>query len=71
MNSNQNDTKELIHKTETDSRFQSQIYGYQRGNIGEEMDWEVGIGIYALLYTKSIGNKDLLYTAQGNLFNTL
>lgn len=24
------------------------------------MDWEVGSGIYMLLYTKSISNKDLL-----------
>ena len=27
------------------------------------MDWEIGIGIYTLLYTKSIGNKDLLYSS--------
>ena len=31
------------------------------------MDWEVGIDIYILLYTKLMGNKDV----QGNLFNIL
>ena len=25
------------------------------------MDWEVGIGMYTLLYAKSVNNKDLLY----------
>ena len=40
-----------------------QTYGCQRGNTGGgEMDWEVGIGIYTL-YTKSITNKDLLYSS--------
>ena len=29
--------------------------------LGEGMDWEVEIGIYTLLYTKFISNKDLLY----------
>ena len=27
------------------------------------MNWEVGIGICTLLYTKSVGNKDLLYSS--------
>ena len=31
------------------------------------MDWEAGIGIYLLLYTKSMGNQDLPYIAQGNI----
>ena len=26
------------------------------------MDWEVGVGTYIPLYTKSIGNKDLSYS---------
>ena len=30
--------------------------------LREGMDWEVGIGIYTLLYTKSMGNKSLLYS---------
>ena len=29
----QNVTKELIHKTERDSKITNQIYGYQRGNM--------------------------------------
>ena len=35
-------------------------------NVGGGMDWVVGlgvgIGVYILLYTKSIRNKDLLYS---------
>ena len=30
--------------------------------LGVRMDWEVGIGIYTLLYTKLTGSKDLLYS---------
>ena len=32
------DTKELIHRAETDSKIQNQTYGYQRGNTGWGMD---------------------------------
>ena len=34
------------------------------------MGWEVGIGIYTLLYTKLISNKDLLYST-GKSIKTL
>ena len=34
MEPNKNDGNELIYKTET-LRFQNQISGYQRGNMGE------------------------------------
>ena len=42
MEPNKNDGNELIYKTET-LRFQNQIYGYQRGNMGESDklgDWD-------------------------------
>ena len=29
--------------------------------LGGGLDWEVGIAIYTLVYTKFIGNKDLQY----------
>ena len=40
------DTKELTHKTETDSKISKQTYGYQRGNIvGKDKlggwDWHI------------------------------
>ena len=28
------------------------------------MDWEVGTGIYALLYVEQMSNKDLLYSTK-------
>ena len=31
------------------------------------LDWEVGIGIYILLYTELTGNKDLLYTSKKSI----
>ena len=31
------------------------------------MDWEAEISIYTLLYTKSIGNKDLLYISRKSI----
>ena len=31
--------------------------------VGGGMDWEVGIGIYTLLYIKFIGNKDPPYSS--------
>ena len=34
MESNKNDTKELIHKTETDLKISKQNSCYQRGNAG-------------------------------------
>ena len=34
---------------------------YQGGKWGGGVNWEIGIGIYTLLYIKQITNKDLLY----------
>ena len=34
VDSNKNDTKEFIHKTETDSKIPKPNYGYQRVNTG-------------------------------------
>ena len=54
MESNENDTKELIHKTE---RFKTKLM-VTKGEMGVRMDWEVGISIYTLwgivLYSKFI-----------------
>ena len=33
-----------------------------RGEGEEEINWEIGIDIYTLLYTKQVTNKDLLYS---------
>ena len=35
----------------------------QGKNVWGGMDWEFGLGIHTLLYTKLIGNKDLLYSS--------
>ena len=37
------------------------MYGYQ-GTVREGINWDIGIDIYTLLYTKQTTNKDLLYT---------
>ena len=56
--------KNLFIKWKEAQRFGNQTYGYQRGNLGGRMDWEVGIGRYTLLYyTKSIGKEVLLYSS--------
>lgn len=34
---------------------------FTRQLLSGGMDWEVGIGMYTLLYAKSVNNKDLLY----------
>ena len=31
---------------------------------GSGMNWEIGIGIYTLLYIKQLPNKDLLYSTR-------
>ena len=33
-----------------------------KGERGGEINWEIGIDIYTLLYIKQINNKDLLYS---------
>ena len=66
MESNKNDTKELVHEIETNSKISKPNLWLPKGK-----HWGEGwIGIYTLLYTKLISNKDLLYSS-GNLSNTL
>ena len=36
------------------------MYGYQ-GTVREGINWDIGVDIYTLLYTKQTTNKDLLY----------
>ena len=43
-------------------RHRKQTYGYQRGKVGEGINWEIGIDIYTLLYIKQINNNDILYS---------
>ena len=63
-----NDTKEFIHKTETDSKISNQSYGYQRGNVeGRDglggWDWHIHTAnTYYCIQT--IDNKDLLYDSR-------
>lgn len=58
------------NKAETDAKILKSNMAIKGKILRAGMDWKVGIGIYTLLSTKSISNKDL-YIAQGNLFNTL
>ena len=67
------DTKEFIHKTEIDSKISKPNLQLPKGKHGAEgrgIKREVGIGIYTLLYTKSMSNKNLRMV-QGNLLCTL
>ena len=51
MEYNKNDTKELIHKTETDSKIlKPNLMVTKEEVLWGGMDWEIGIGIYAPLY---------------------
>ena len=52
-----NETKELIHGTATDSKI------LRPNLLWGRMDWDFGISMYTLLYMKSIGNRDLLYSS--------
>ena len=36
--------------------------------MGGGVNWDVGIGIYTLLHTKSISNKDLYSTGKSNQY---
>ena len=59
MESNEHDPKELIHKTDTDSRVLKPNLGLSKGNCGGGgLNWEVGINIYMLPYIKQVGNTD-------------
>ena len=62
MDSNKNATKELIQKAETDSKILKPNLGLWKGkHWGGRKNWEIGIGIYTILYTKFISNKDLQF----------
>ena len=55
--------KELIHKTETDFKdFRIKFIVSKGEMLGGGMYWYLGFGIYTLLNTKSMGDKDLLYS---------
>ena len=65
MESNRNYTKELIHKTETDSNTLNPNLTVTKGETWwREINQEVGINIYPPLNIKSISNKDLLYSTR-------
>ena len=70
-NLTKNDTKELIHKTERFKDFKTKLM-VTRGKRKEGgINWEIGIGIYILLYTKSVTTTWYYYIAQRKLFNIL
>ena len=50
----------LFTKQKQSHRYRKQTYGYQ-GARGEQINWEIVIHIYTLLYIKQITNKNLLY----------
>ena len=59
----QSNKKQLINKTEKDSKdFKTKLRVLKEETLRGEIKWEAEIGIYTLLYTKSIGNKDLVYS---------
>ena len=59
MESSKNDTKELIHKTETDSKISKPNLRLPKGKCGVGINCDVGISIYTQPYTKLISSKDL------------
>ena len=56
-----NDTNELIYKTEIDPQTQKTNLWLPKGK-GGGINQEFEINIYTLVYTKQIINKDLLYS---------
>ena len=52
-------------------RFQSQAYGYQRGNDRGGIKWEAGTDVRTLLKVWWTSGKAPLYTAQGNPLSIL
>ena len=76
MESNNNDPKELIHKTETASKIPKPNLQLPKAKCWEVGKCEeVGINIYTRLYIKEINNKDqftrINFAAEINLFHTL
>ena len=72
MECNKNDTKELIHKRETDSDFKTILTKGE--TLQGATDWEVGTGMCIYIYIYNIQNESVArthYTAQENLFSTL
>ena len=60
-----NNANDLIYETETDSQTREQTYRCQWGKNGGRR-WELGIGMYTLLYLEWIHNKDLLYSTRNS-----
>jgi len=53
VESNKNVAKEIVHKTEMDSKILKQNFIVtKRKTLLRGIKWEVGTGIYILLYTK-------------------
>ena len=55
----ENDTDELIYKTERDHTDLENKHIVTKGERGEGINWEFGINIYPLLGIKQRNNKDL------------
>ena len=62
MESNKNDTKDLIHKTEIDTDFETKLMITQGKMLRGGIKWEIGVGIYTLLCVKLVSNEELLYS---------
>ena len=70
-NQKENDTNELIYKTEIDSQTQkTNLWLPKRVVGGREINQEFGINIYTLLHIKEVNNKDLQYST-GNCIQYL
>ena len=67
MESNKDNTKDHVHKTETDKVFETKLV-VTKWETGGGIDWEVRTDIYTLLYVEQMSNKDLLYST-GNLYS--
>ena len=62
MESNKNDTKDHIHKTEIDTDFETKLMITQGKMLRGGIKWEIGVGIYTLLCVKLVSNEELLYS---------
>ena len=61
------DTNEIIYKTEVESHVENKVL-FIRERAGGGTNWEIGVDIYTLLYTKYIIDKDLLYRTISSIF---